>query len=256
MVGVRLDGTKELIALADGYRESTESWAEVLRDVKRRGMVAPALAVGDGALGFWGALTEAFPETRQQRCWCHKSANILDCLPKTVQPGAKRAIFQITNAENKDAAIRAHHAEGLGAALAAAPRRGGESERDALIHTIGNLTLLTGRLNTKVSNGPWGGLGGKKQGLEAHDVLLLNRELLKGGGAEWTEAAIRSRSEDMSRLIVDIWLVPPGHRSGFSQDKAGHAPMRRIDLADLLGAGRLEAGGTLFARRKKSLSGP
>jgi transposase-like protein len=68
---VRVDGTKELVALADCYREATESWADLLRDCKRRGMRAPILAVGDGALGFWGALREVFPETREQRCWFH-----------------------------------------------------------------------------------------------------------------------------------------------------------------------------------------
>jgi putative transposase len=72
IVGVRVDGTKELVAIADGYRESTESWADLLRDLKRRGMRAPTLAVGDGALGFWGALREVFPNTRAQRCWVHK----------------------------------------------------------------------------------------------------------------------------------------------------------------------------------------
>jgi len=107
MVGVRLDGTKELIALADGYRESTESWAELLRACKRRGMRAPVVAVGDGALGFWAAVRDVFPETRPQRDWVHKTANVLDCLPASVQPAAKHAIFEITNAENKDGATRA-----------------------------------------------------------------------------------------------------------------------------------------------------
>ena len=69
----RVDGTKELVLLADGYRESTESWADLLRDCRRRGMRAPILAAGDGALGFWGALREVFPETREQRCWFHRS---------------------------------------------------------------------------------------------------------------------------------------------------------------------------------------
>src|SRR5213079_389428 len=73
MIGVRADGRKELVALADGYRESTESWADLLRDAARRGMSAPVLAVGDGALGFWGALREVFPATREQRCWFHRS---------------------------------------------------------------------------------------------------------------------------------------------------------------------------------------
>src|SRR3989440_7895170 len=107
MIGVRADGHKELFALTDGFWESTESWGDLLRDCKRRGMVAPVLATGDGALGFWGALGEVFPETRHQRDWCHKTANCLDCLPKAVQPGAKKAIFQITNAEDKAAAAKA-----------------------------------------------------------------------------------------------------------------------------------------------------
>jgi transposase-like protein len=71
LIGVRADGTKELITLADGYRESTGSWADLLRDAARRGMRAPVLAVGDGALGFWAALGEVFPTTRAQRCWFH-----------------------------------------------------------------------------------------------------------------------------------------------------------------------------------------
>src|SRR6188472_1442474 len=83
LIGVRTDGRKELVALADGYRESVESWADLLRDAARRGMSAPVLAVGDGALGFWGALREVFPATREQRCWFHKSANVLGALPKS-----------------------------------------------------------------------------------------------------------------------------------------------------------------------------
>jgi putative transposase len=71
MIGVRVDGKKELIALADGFRESSESWADLLRSCKRRGMRAPVLAVGDGALGFWKAIREVFPETKEQRCWWH-----------------------------------------------------------------------------------------------------------------------------------------------------------------------------------------
>ena len=107
MVGVRTDGTKELVAITDGYRESTESWLNLLRDIKRRGMLAPRLAVGDGALGFWKAVAEVFPETAHQRDWVHKTANVLDCLPDAVQPAARTAIFQITNAENKAAATKA-----------------------------------------------------------------------------------------------------------------------------------------------------
>ena len=102
MIGVRADGRKELVALTDGYRESTESWADLLRDCARRGMRAPVLAVGDGALGFWGALGEVFPQTRTQRCWFHKIANVLSALPKSAHPGAKKALAEIWNAEDKD----------------------------------------------------------------------------------------------------------------------------------------------------------
>lgn len=107
MIGVRADGRKELVALADGYRESTESWADLLRDAARRGMRAPVLAIGDGALGFWGALREVFPTTREQRCWFHKIANVLGALPKSAHPGAKKALAQIYNAEDKTHAFDA-----------------------------------------------------------------------------------------------------------------------------------------------------
>jgi putative transposase len=107
IIGVRADGTKELIALEDGHRESTESWADLLRSAKRRGMAAPVLAVGDGALGFWSAVREVFPETREQRCWFHKIANVLNALPKSVQPDAKAALAEIWSAENKKEATKA-----------------------------------------------------------------------------------------------------------------------------------------------------
>jgi transposase-like protein len=110
MIGVRADGRKELVALADGYRESTESWADLLRDCARRGMRAPVLAVGDGALGFWGALREVFPQAREQRCWFHKIANILGALPKSAHPGAKKALAEIWNAEDRRHALDAAHA--------------------------------------------------------------------------------------------------------------------------------------------------
>ena len=107
MIGVRADGRKELVALTDGYRESTESWADLLRDCPRRGMRAPVLAVGDGALGFWGALREVFPQTREQRCWFHKIANVLGALPEVAHPGAKKALAEIWNAEDKRHALAA-----------------------------------------------------------------------------------------------------------------------------------------------------
>src|SRR5215467_13616635 len=101
MIGVRADGRKELIALADGYRESAESWADLLRDCARRGMRAPVLAIGDGALGFWNGLREVFPEAREGRCWFHKTANVLAALPKSAHPGAKKALAEIWGAEDK-----------------------------------------------------------------------------------------------------------------------------------------------------------
>jgi hypothetical protein len=102
MIGVRADGRKELVALADGYRESSESWADLLRDCARRGMRAPVLAIGDGALGFWSAVREVFPQAKAQRCWFHKIANVLGALPKSAHPGAKKALAEIWNAEDKD----------------------------------------------------------------------------------------------------------------------------------------------------------
>lgn len=114
MIGVRADGRKELVALADGYRESAESWADLLRDCCRRGMTAPVLAVGDGALGFWKAVREVFPATREQRCWFHKQANVLSGLPKSAHSGAIAAIHDIYNAEDIDkaqVAIKAFEAD-------------------------------------------------------------------------------------------------------------------------------------------------
>lgn len=108
LIGVRPDGTKELIAIEDGYRESTESWAELLRDLARRGMRAPVVAVGDGALGFWAALRQVWPETREQRDWCHKLANVLDKLPKRLHGKAKQLLHDAMYAETRkeaDAAV-------------------------------------------------------------------------------------------------------------------------------------------------------
>ena len=107
VVGVRADGTKELVALGDGYRESTDSWADLLRDLRHRGMRAPVLAVGDGALGFWAALRDVWPETKTQRCWVHKVANVLAALPKSAHPTAKRMLAEIRDAEDREHAVRA-----------------------------------------------------------------------------------------------------------------------------------------------------
>ena len=107
LMGVRTDGSKELIALAEGLRESTESWADVLRDCRRRGMRDPELVVGDGAMGLWRALAEVFPQARHQRCWVHKTRNVINALPKSAQPGAKKALQEIYNAEDRDHAEKA-----------------------------------------------------------------------------------------------------------------------------------------------------
>jgi transposase-like protein len=106
LIGVRPDGTKELVALEDGYRESAESWRTLLRDLKQRGLRAPVLAVGDGALGFWAAVRDVWPETAEQRCWVHRIANVLDKLPKSLQPRAKQALHEIMYAETRADAER------------------------------------------------------------------------------------------------------------------------------------------------------
>jgi putative transposase len=105
IIGVLPDGRKEVIALEDGYRESTESWSSVLRDLKRRGMSAPVLAIGDGNLGFWAALREVYPETQEQRCWKHKIANVLDKLPKRLQAKAKEMLHEIMYAPDRKSAL-------------------------------------------------------------------------------------------------------------------------------------------------------
>jgi len=110
VVGVRADGTKELVAIADGYRESADSWADLLRDLRHRGMRAPVLAVGDGALGFWAALRDVLPVTQAQRCWVHKVANVLAALPKSQHPSARRMLAEIRDAEDRDRAVRAANA--------------------------------------------------------------------------------------------------------------------------------------------------
>jgi len=108
LMGATADGQKELIALSDGFRESEQSWKALLLDCQARGMtIAPTLAVGDGALGFWKALRQVFPATKEQRCWVHKTANVLDKLPKAQQPKAKAMLHDIWQAETKAAAEKA-----------------------------------------------------------------------------------------------------------------------------------------------------
>ncbi len=170
IVGVRSDGTKELVSITDGHRESTESWADVLRDLRRRGMTAPVLAVGDGALGFWGALSEVFPETTHQRCWVHKAANVLNALPKSAQPAARKALAEIRDAEDRDHANEAieQFAKDYEAKWPKAVEKV-VKDRDALLaffdfpaeHWIHlkttnpiESTFATVRLRTKVTKGP------------------------------------------------------------------------------------------------------
>ena len=111
LMGATKEGKKELIAMTDGHRESAQSWRELMLDVKRRGLkTAPKIAVGDGALGFWKALAEIFPSTKEQRCWVHKTANVLDKLPKGKQPKAKSMIHEIWMSDTRENANKAFDA--------------------------------------------------------------------------------------------------------------------------------------------------
>jgi transposase-like protein len=108
LMGATKEGKKDLIAVLDGFRESEQSWLDLLLDLKARGLVyAPKLAIGDGALGFWHALVKVFPKTRQQRCWVHKTANVLDKFPKSLQPRAKEMLHAIWMAQTREAANKA-----------------------------------------------------------------------------------------------------------------------------------------------------
>lgn len=107
VIGVNDRGEKRFLAIEDGARESTQSWREVLLQLKARGMNVPRLAIGDGAMGFWAALEEVYGDTRQQRCWMHKTMNVLNCLPTSAQPKAKQALHEIWQADTKEEAERA-----------------------------------------------------------------------------------------------------------------------------------------------------
>ena len=107
VIGVNERGEKHFLAIEDGMRESTQSWREVLLKLKSRGMNGPELAIGDGAMGFWAALEEVYPETRQQRCWMHKTMNVLNCLPNSAQAKAKDSLHDIWQAETKTDAEKA-----------------------------------------------------------------------------------------------------------------------------------------------------
>jgi hypothetical protein len=118
-------------------------------------------------------------------------------------------------------------------------------ERDALVDTLGNLTLLTGKLNTKISNGPWHGPEGKQKALEKHDVLVLNRKLLKQAEKGWHDETIRARGEQLIGTLIDIWKVPDDHV--VATTRVGSHPVRKVELADLIGAGMIDEGATLHA---------
>jgi putative transposase len=133
IVGVRADGRKELVAVAGGSRESAEDWAELLRDLRRRGMRAPVVMVGDGALGLWAGLREVFPQAREQRCWVHKVRNVLAALPKSVHAGARKALNEILGAEDRT------HAE---AAIDALVRDYGVKWPKAVAKVVGDAEAL------------------------------------------------------------------------------------------------------------------
>jgi putative transposase len=108
IIGATPEGKKELVGFLDGYRESTQSWRELLLDIKARGLkIPPQLAVGDGAMGFWAALEEIWPQTAHQRCWVHKTANVLNKMPKSIQAKAKQDLHNIWMAESKAEANKA-----------------------------------------------------------------------------------------------------------------------------------------------------
>ena len=132
------------------------------------------------------------------------------------------------------------------------PLEAGHSEidRDRMIYTLGNLTLLTAKLNSKVSNGPWSGSSGKREALHAHDVLLLNREILKELELQWTDEMITARTEHLTQLIIQIWPVPANHRSGFLTEKKP-SYLKKAELSDLMNGGFIAPGISLFPRRKK-----
>ena len=191
MLGVRADGRKELVAISDGYRESAESWADLLRDCKRRGMTAPVLAVGDGALGFWKAVREVFPATKEQRCWFHKQANVLAALPKSAHPSALAALKEIYNAEDIDKAqlaVKAFEVD-FGAKYPKAVAKITD-DLDVLLEffkypaehwihlrttTPIESTFATVRLRTKVTKGPGSRVAG----------LAMAYKLIDAGAARW-----------------------------------------------------------------------
>jgi transposase-like protein len=228
IIGVRADGSKELVALADGYRESVESWADLLRDAKRRGMRAPVLAVGDGALGFWGGLREVFPETREQRCWFHKSANVLAALPKSAHPGAKKTLAEIWGAEDKTHALAAVKAfvDAYGAKFPKAVAKITDDLDELLafydypadhwvhLRTTNPIesTFATVRHRTKITRGP----GSRAAGLAMAFKLIMSAQdrwravnaphlvALVRAGATFVNGKLVERSEDQQAVETPV----------------------------------------------------
>ena len=216
MVGVRADGTKELVAITDGYRESTESWGDLLRDCKRRGMRAPVLAVGDGALGFWAALRDVFPQTKAQRCWVHVTANVLNALPKSAQPAARKALAEIRDAEDRahvDAAIKSFE-DAFGAKWPKAAAKITDKPDELLaffefpaehwIHlkTTNPIesTFATVRLRTKVTKGP----GSKAAGLAmAYKLIDAAQTRWRAVNAPHLVALVRAGATFRNGVLVE-----------------------------------------------------
>jgi transposase-like protein len=216
LIGVRADGSKELITLADGYRESSQSWADLLRDAKRRGMRAPVLAVGDGALGFWNALREVFPETREARCWFHKIANVLAALPKSAHPSAKNALAEIWNAEDKTHALAAVKAftelfgAKFGKAVAKITDDLGEllafydypAEHWIHLRTTNPIesTFATVRHRTKITRGP----GSKSAGLAmAYKLITAAQDRWRAVNAPHLVALVRAGATFVNGKLVE-----------------------------------------------------
>ncbi len=126
------------------------------------------------------------------------------------------------------------------------PAIANEAERDHLVHTLGNLPLLTKRLNSAVSNGPW---SEKRLALNEHDILKMNKDLMDQAGDTWADESIRSRTSRLVDSVVEIWPAPPGHRSGFAAQP--ERPRHKVEIAFLINAGMLATGSTLYARPKK-----
>jgi transposase-like protein len=230
LMGARVDGTKEVIAIQDGFRESKESWLSLLRDVRDRGMQAPVLAVGDGALGFWGALSQVFPSTLEQRCWFHKLGNVLDKMPKSIQAKAKSGLHEIMNAPTRKEALKAiaSFTTDFGAKYPKAIECL-TKDQDALLTFLDfpaehwkhlrttnpiESSFATVRLRTRVTKGP----GSRSAGLAMVYMLLLTAEKTwrKLNGAELVplvRAGVKFVDGVRQERDLDVEAAQPAARS-------------------------------------------